>query len=256
MENFVISLKSATDRRIHIEEQFGKKEIAFDFFDAIEPHKIDMIADSLKININNCSLSEGEIGCLLSHVSLWKKAFDENIDYIAIFEDDIYLSKDAHFFLSKSDWINHNVDFIKIEKTIDSVLLSLDKINIEFNKYILSNLRCYHLGTGGYILSNKAARDLYQYVLNLDRLDHIDQIMFKFYFNEGSLSIYQITPALCIQDCILNPTHQKFNSTLQWRKNVRIKQKISILKKMQRELFRIYSRLTQIPFRVKLIIRL
>lgn len=136
MENFVISLKSATDRRIHIEEQFGKKAIAFEFFDAIEPHKIDLIADSLKININNCSLSKGEIGCLLSHVSLWKKAFDENIDYIAIFEDDIYLSKDAHFFLSKSDWINHNVDFIKIEKTIDSVLLSLDKINIEFNKYI------------------------------------------------------------------------------------------------------------------------
>ena len=45
MENFIISLKSASDRRAHIQEQFGDKQIPFQFFDAIEPSQIKSQAE-------------------------------------------------------------------------------------------------------------------------------------------------------------------------------------------------------------------
>ena len=95
MKSFVVSLKTAVDRRTHIENQFMQQGIDFSFFDAIEPQQVEGIAAQLAIRIDNSHLSQGELGCLFSHILLWKKAIDENIDYVAIFEDDIYLGQHA-----------------------------------------------------------------------------------------------------------------------------------------------------------------
>ena len=51
MRSFVISLKSAVDRRLHIQEQFACKDIPFQFFDAIEPQEIDELAQKYSISI-------------------------------------------------------------------------------------------------------------------------------------------------------------------------------------------------------------
>lgn len=256
MRNFVISLKSAKDRRQHIISQFSKADVEFNFFDAIEPQNAIEVANSLELNIVNLELSKGELGCLLSHVSLWKKAIDENMDYIAIFEDDIYLSLDANYFLNNNQWMEDDIGFIKIEQVVDTVLLSLSKKRLFNGAYSLAELKSYHLGTGGYILSNKVANSLYNYIKQLDKLEHIDQIMFRKYMHTQEFSIYQLNPVLCIQDCILNPTQQKFDSTLQWRETKQNKLKLSIFKKTKRELERVLLQFLQIPFRVKLKIKL
>ena len=52
MKNFVISLKSAKDRRAHILQQFDDKDIPFSFFDAIEPDSI--VTQAEKINLTLC----------------------------------------------------------------------------------------------------------------------------------------------------------------------------------------------------------
>ena len=74
-------------------------------------------------------LSQNELACLLSHVSLWQKAIDEKIPAIAIFEDDIHLSQDAELFLKDSNWLSH--DIVKIEKVYSKVFLDLNKSNID-----------------------------------------------------------------------------------------------------------------------------
>ncbi|MGO2231698.1 glycosyltransferase family 25 protein, partial [Psychrobacter sp.] len=90
MKNFVISLQSATERREHINSEFGKHNVNFEFFDALTPDTAKDYALSLGLNLDSISLTLGELACMMSHVALWKKAIDNHIPYITIFEDDVY----------------------------------------------------------------------------------------------------------------------------------------------------------------------
>lgn len=58
--------------------------------------------------------------------------------------------------------------------------------------------------------------------------------------------IYQLNPALCIQDKILNKEHVQYSSELdfynQQRKSQKQKAKISLLKKIKREIMRAIDR--------------
>jgi len=249
VENFVISLKSAFDRRVHIKDQFGKKDIPFHFFDAIEPSQIDTQAEKINFTIRQGDLSRNELACLLSHVSLWQKAVDEKMSAIAIFEDDVHLSDDAELFLNDSDWLNF--DIVKLEKSYKSVILDLEKTQVFKNKeFFLRRLKKPHLGAAGYILSYKGAVALLEYMKNQDVLDHVDQIVFRKYINEGELGIYQLNPTLCIQDYILNPEEQKFKTSLQWRDKEKIKPKG--VDKLLRELSRVFIQLAEFPYKTKL----
>lgn len=253
MKNFVISLTTASDRREHIQNEFGKQNIPFEFFDAITPTQLIETAQFLKIDLNkNKILSNNELACLLSHICLWKKAIDENIDYIAIFEDDIYLSKNAHLFLNNNDWIKNDWGFIKIEKTIEKALLK-NPISLQENHKI-ALLNSVHVGAGGYILSKETAKKLYEHFLTLNELDHSDQYLFKIVLENNITPIYQINPVLCIQDCILYPDNQKFSSYLQWRDN-NTKEKLTPSQKLMRELKRPFQqfkdKLQQTPLEFK-----
>ena len=87
MYNYVISLTSADQRREHIKQEFAKKEVDFQFFDAITPEVALVLVENMGLNYNNDYLSQGELACLMSHVSLWKKVVDKNLPYIVIFEE-------------------------------------------------------------------------------------------------------------------------------------------------------------------------
>ncbi|HDL5436071.1 TPA: glycosyltransferase family 25 protein, partial [Mannheimia haemolytica] len=63
MNNYVISLTSAQERRKHIEAEFGKQNIPFQFFDAITPDLIKEKAKAFNIDISNTNLTKGEIAC-------------------------------------------------------------------------------------------------------------------------------------------------------------------------------------------------
>lgn len=249
MKNFVISLKSASDRRKHIEEQFGDKGIAFDFFDAIEPPQVDLQAEKIGLILRQGDLSRNELACLLSHVSLWQKVIDEKIPAIAIFEDDVHLSHDAELFLTDSSWLQ--CDIVKLEKSYKSVILDLEKIQVFKDKeFVLRKLKKPHLGAAGYILSYQGAVALLDYMKSQNELDHVDQIVFRKYIHEGELGIYQLNPALCIQDYILNPEEQKFKTSLQWRNKEKIK--VKGLKKLLREMNRFLTQLKESPYKTKL----
>lgn len=241
MNNFVISLVNATNRREHITNEFGKQNIPFEFFDAVTPKALKETANFLQIDLNkNTNLSENELSCLCSHICLWKKAIDENMDYINIFEDDIYLSKNAHLFLNHNDWIQSDWGFIKLEKTIEKALLK-NPISLQDNHKIYL-LKSVHIGAGGYILSKEIAKKLYDHFLTLGEIDHSDQYLFKIVLEENITPIYQINPVLCVQDCILYPNNQKFSSYLEWRDN-QIKDKLTPTQKFMRELKRPFQQL-------------
>jgi glycosyl transferase family 25 len=251
MNNYVISLKSAVDRRAHIQNEFNSQSIPFNFFEAIEPALNKELLEKFKLNTKANKLTENETACFLSHFSLWNKVIKEKLNYIVIFEDDIYLSENASDFLC-GEW-PVNKDIIKIEKVYKKVVLKQnEKIKVGESEYTIGVLQKGHLGAGGYVLSYAAAKDLIAYVQSLNVLDHIDQILFNQYLKKGKYPISQLNPVLCIQDCILKPNNQSFISSLQWREN-KIKNKLSFRDKIKREFIRIFKKIIEYPYTIKLI---
>ncbi len=252
MNNYVISLKSAVDRRAHIQNEFNSQSIPFNFFEAIEPALNKELLEKFKLNTKANKLTENETACFLSHFSLWNKVIKEKLNYIVIFEDDIYLSENASDFLC-GEW-PINKDIIKIEKVYKKVVLKQnEKIKVGESEYTIGVLQKGHLGAGGYVLSYAAAKDLIAYVQSLNVLDHIDQILFNQYLKKGKYPISQLNPVLCIQDCILNPQKQKFSTTLQWRYREKIQYSLS--QKIIREIKRLCKQLMELPYKTEVLFK-
>lgn len=244
MQSLVISLSSAVDRRQHIENEFALKGVNFEFFDAITPDLARQLANDMNLIIDDELLTAGELACLMSHVSIWKKIVDENIPYLAVFEDDIYLGEDAAKIFSSSDWLQVDWDIIKTESFADKVFLGKDSTSILNGKRQVTQLLSKNLGTAGYILSIKGAQVYLEYIKS-SPLIPIDQIMFSEFILKQKTKVYQLCPAICIQEMILFPKQKTvLSSDLIQERNIRLrKNKKKGWAKVQLEIMRIVKQL-------------
>ena len=94
---FVINLKSQEKRRAHMEAQLRDVNIEYELIDAVDGRKytptqleVDLV---LAKKILGRELSQGEIGCALSHKKAYQKCIDSKYEYSLILEDDVRLSK-------------------------------------------------------------------------------------------------------------------------------------------------------------------
>ncbi|WP_438012703.1 glycosyltransferase family 25 protein [Psychrobacter raelei] len=239
MKNYVISLKSATDRREHITNEFGKQQVDFEFFDALTPEtaKQYITDNALPFELEPDHLTPVELACMMSHVAVWKKALDEGVSHFTVFEDDVYLGQDAAFFLNDSDWIKPDWDIIKIETVDNKVLLNTkEQTSIEKQRQLIP-LKGKHLGAGAYTLSRQGAQKVLNYTLQHIMLP-IDETVFRDLINENVIPVYQMVPALCIQDIILNKSAESLvlPSTLEEDRRRRMRsEKKKGLAKIRRE---------------------
>ena len=96
---FVVNLKSAVQRRDFMSAQLDKTGLDYEFVEAVDGRQIG--ADEIvrryglqtfrKIKINKQIMTLGAVGCLLSHLKLYKKMIDENVEVACILEDDAVL---------------------------------------------------------------------------------------------------------------------------------------------------------------------
>jgi len=99
MRVFVINLKRSTDRRLRMETVLGSLGIPFEFFPGTDgkglgKREIEAAYDEAGVRRNiDRALSLNEIGCTISHRSLYRKIVDEGIERACILEDDIILDK-------------------------------------------------------------------------------------------------------------------------------------------------------------------
>lgn len=215
MQSIVISLNTAIQRRQHIEKEFGKQGISFSFFDAATPSTASILAEKLNLKFKENVLSAGELACFMSHVCIWQKMLDENIQYLAVFEDDVYLGQNAEVFLNQNEWIQPDWHILKLEAFADRIMHDSRGISVGFSREIYK-LTGSHLGAAGYILSLKAA----EYLMALLRRDVIeeplDHLLFDTKFHKNGFSLYQMKPAICIQSYLYIKDEQgNFLSTLE-----------------------------------------
>ncbi|MCH7387077.1 glycosyltransferase family 25 protein [Acinetobacter modestus] len=252
MEVFVISLSTASQRRQHINQEFAKKNLDFTFFDALTPEPAGEFANHLGLRIDDTILTKGELACFMSHVYLWNKMIQENIPYMAIFEDDIYLGENIKEFLSDTLWLDSNWHLIKVEEFTQKVALGpkLKVFNSNPDRAIFE-LKSKNLGTAGYILSLSGAKKLLDYIQSLDQLIALDHLMFEKLVKDKILSVCQMKPALCIQDVILYSTKDsvRFASHLYKERQARMKSnKKRGVDKILLELSRIFLQIRNLIF--------
>lgn len=239
MNNYVISLQSATDRRAHIEQEFAKHKVEFEFFDALTPDKATEFAATLPLKVADSNLTAGEIACMMSHVALWKKTVDENIPYITIFEDDIYLGEDAQSMLNDYQWIKPEWHIIKIEAFAKKTYISNKSHEVLKGKRRVVQLQGKNLGTAGYILSNKGAQTYLDYIQSHALLP-LDRLMFDDFITHSDEPVQQLIPAICIQEMLLHKDNPSLPSALLKERKDRMKsEKKQGLAKLNKEVNRL-----------------
>ena len=242
LNSYVISLKNQSERRNHITKVFSDLNLTFHFYDAIDTSKIDEFIDKNSIKLRASHLSDGEIACYLSHFDLWQQAVDKNLEYIAIFEDDIYLAKDASTLLTELNWLPKNFDAIKLETMNERV--SIHKTTKLVNNRYLAKMQSRHMGGAGYIVSRKGASKLINKTLTDGITGPVDHLIFDWLIHNGK-QVYQVTPAICIQDKVFNASNSIFNSCLEEERSQRPKPpKPKGLQKLNREFKRLKTHLT------------
>lgn len=215
MKNIVISLKTATARREHIQKEFGKQNIGFEFFDALTPDLAKPLAEKLALKISEDLLTPGELACFMSHVSIWQKMVDEQIPYLAIFEDDVYLGENANYFLSQDDWIQNDWHIIKLEAFAKKILHARQGMPVGKDRSLFK-LKGRHVGAAGYILSLKAAQYLIKLLKQNLITEPLDHILFDPKYHQQNMSLYQMKPALCIQSYLYEQAQEnQFGSMLE-----------------------------------------
>lgn len=251
--NFVISLDSALDRRQHIYSEFGKHSVSFSFFDAVTPATIVENAKSVGLELTRIGLlTQGEVACLLSHVLLWKKIVDQNLEYMAIFEDDVHFGENLQNFIDDFSWIPKNIHLIKLEIFDKKVDLSFFPKAI-INDRALYQLKAKHLGGAGYILSKEAAEYFLASIRNMSELVPVDHILFGCHVKYAKYKAYQMVPAICVQDFYLHKKYDNFPSHLEGDRSIRhesdrleqyrLKEATNITSKIQREILRLFHQI-------------
>ncbi|MGP9871636.1 glycosyltransferase family 25 protein [Neisseria meningitidis] len=217
MQNHVISLASAKERRAHIADTFGARGIPFQFFDALMPSKEleqamgELVPGLVRHNL----LSGAEKACFMSHVVLWKQALDEGLPYIAVFEDDVLLGEGAEQFLAEDTWLEERFDpdsafIVRLETMFMHVLTSPSGV-ADYCGRAFPLLESEHWGTAGYIISKKAMRFFLQHFVMLqpEQIKPIDLMMFSDFFDKEGVLVYQVSPALCAQELHYTKFHNK-----------------------------------------------
>ncbi|HDR1023046.1 TPA: glycosyltransferase family 25 protein [Pasteurella multocida] len=257
LKNYVISLSSATDRRKHILEEFYQHNIPFLFFDALSPSlEFDQLVELLIPNLSQCNLTNGEKGCLMSHLSLWHKCVEENLPYIGIFEDDILLGKDAEDFLASDEWIHsrfqHNDAFIiRLETFLQKVLCKSTEIDSYLDRDFLK-LKSTHFGTAGYIISLSAAKYLLTIFKNMsaDEIEPIDLLIFDRFLPMNNFQVYQLSPAIGIQELQVNQQNSSLPSQLEYERKNKTIRRVKNEKKKQKNFIELLIHLLTKPQRM------
>lgn len=98
MFTFVINMRDAASRRTFMETQLDHLKIPFEFFDGIDgreymndPHYYD---DKRARELEDRSLSPGEVGCALSHSAVYAEIVRRGLPWALVLEDDAILHHD------------------------------------------------------------------------------------------------------------------------------------------------------------------
>lgn len=103
---FVVNLVRDYEKKAHMDNVANALGVKFEYIDAVygkdlSQSQIDDVYDeSLSLKELGRGLSRGELGCALSHLSIYQKMVNDGIETALILEDDVEISSELHDILN------------------------------------------------------------------------------------------------------------------------------------------------------------
>ena len=185
MKCVVINLKRAQKRRDQIVRQFENLSIQFELFTGIDGHELsefDLIQhvdyQLGTINLEHPNIP-GMLGCWLSHRQVWQIALEEELEMIAVFEDDVILDPKLQPALDILETELNNLPSFDIiffdDRRPHRSFVPLVQLSDEF---AIGLVRHSNIGAGGYVIRKNAMlqllNDYSRMPFAIDQLMHAD----------------------------------------------------------------------------------
>ncbi|XP_030063805.1 inactive glycosyltransferase 25 family member 3 [Microcaecilia unicolor] len=213
-EVFLINLKRRSDRRERMLRSLYEQEISCEVVDAVDGSALNS-SDIKKLGVNllpgyydpfsGRTLTKGEVGCFLSHFTVWKEVVKRQLDRAVVMEDDVRFEG---FFKQRLMRLMKEVT----EATLnwDLIYLGRKQVNIEPEESVegVTNLvhASYSYWTLAYVISQQGAQKL----LNaepLSRMLPVDEFLpimsdthpneqYKAHFVNRNLQVFSAQPLL------------------------------------------------------------
>ena len=160
---FIINLDTEEEKLKTSIAQFPTDLFNINRFNAIKGIDIKKLnSDQSIIDMDISKYTNGQVGCLMSHLSLIKMFYEDlNDDYILIVEDDI-LDFNLHNFniFQIIDKAPENWHTIRLSYVCDLCLL--DEIIYKNNDLYTNTHNLWVMGTGAYLISRKGCKYIYE----------------------------------------------------------------------------------------------
>nr|WP_282558437.1 glycosyltransferase family 25 protein [Providencia rettgeri] len=198
---FIINLKESSERRMKMQAQLDKTKLKYEFINAVNGKNLsDTELKKATHDYPNCMLTKGEIGCALSHLSIYKKMANENIEQALVLEDDAILPHNIE------DIISQIKIFDKIRKPNIFLLSKIDSYikNQNLNDNIFKVYQA--IGSHAYVINVKAAKN----IIKIQSPIKYESDMWRYFRYFNCANIYGHIPTLVISD-----DESKLNSSLE-----------------------------------------
>ena len=156
MKIYLISLKSALERRAFQQQQLSNLGLEFELVDALTPSTSIEQTVSIKADRWERPLMPTELACFLSHYSVWQKILDRN-EAALILEDDVVLSKNLPKFLTGVAVLK-GIDHITLEVRLRKKMIATGHSRLD--QLGVAELLQDRTGAAAYILYPNGAEKL------------------------------------------------------------------------------------------------
>ncbi|MCY6382887.1 glycosyltransferase family 25 protein [Hoeflea prorocentri] len=242
MKCYVINLEGSSDRLRWFTEQEPLSGIEILRVPAINGSHLEQEERMtlMERRRSDYPVPAGVLGCFLSHRRAWEWVSDNEDQWAFVTEDDAHIFKDAKMFFESTDWIPDDADIVKAETSQEVTELSARSMPAK-GTFRLRKLKAAHRNTAGYFIGRDTARRLLH--LTASYCDPIDEVLFNPDLGISSnLMIYQLDPAICIQDNDA-PGRIGFEQTIIRKQEPEPRTPMPFgIKKVVREIRRIYRR--------------
>lgn len=163
---YVISLRSSAGRKKDITDSLNNSGILHTVVEAVNGSELSdkevmsISSGIFKQGFYSRNLLKGEIGCVLSHFSLYRKMIDEDIEIACILEDDAVIAGNFRDFLDSENvnmngwdilYLGHHSLFSKEETS------SINKQRLKIPAYTIGEPVEIPVGSYGYMIRRNAA---------------------------------------------------------------------------------------------------
>ncbi|EQC1409824.1 glycosyltransferase family 25 protein [Providencia rettgeri] len=218
---FIINLKESSERRLKMQAQLDKTELKYEFINAVNGKDLsDAELKEIVYDYPNCMLTKGEIGCALSHLSIYKKMVNENIEQALVLEDDAVLPHNIEDIISKIKLLDskRSPNIFLLSK-IDSYIKNQKLDNNIFKVY---QAICSH----AYIINKKAAKN----IIKIQTPVRYESDMWRYFRYFNCANVYAYIPSVVSSD-----DEEKITSSLEKDRSPLLKKREGYRSKLRKK---------------------